>query len=382
MQTVRKATRKRAKLRLGISAPAGAGKTMGALLVAYGLTGDWEKIGLLDTEQGSGELYVGTKVPGTSTVIGEYLYWRVDAPYTIPKYLEGLKELEAAGCEAVILDSISHAWSGTGGLLDKVNNIARRSSTGNSYTAWRDVTPEHNTFVEAMLSSKAHLIATMRSKTEYVLETNEKGKQVPRKVGLAPVQREGLDYEFSLVLEIDQASHMAGATKDRTAMFDGEFFKLSPEIGQKLREWLERGSMPSQAEPAPAIAPINRLSRQEMDETLHGDDIPALRSPWVVVSRDGSVKDVRDAGAWVSEWRMRIGAVQKAVKLNDTQKTETLRAMNEANLATFEALDAAGHGDTVTEIVHAITTATHRYASQPVIEPVAEPVAEYAEAAE
>ena len=113
---VRKATRKKAKMRLGIQAAGGGGKTMGALLIAYGLTGDWDKIGLLDTEQGSGELYANHHVPGTNIVIGEFCYVGIDPPYTIAKYREAQKALEAAGCEVVILDSITHAWSGAGGL--------------------------------------------------------------------------------------------------------------------------------------------------------------------------------------------------------------------------------------------------------------------------
>src|ERR1700761_305305 len=116
---VRKASRKKAKMRLGIAATAGAGKTMGALLVAYGLTGDWERVGLIDTESGSGELYVGHRVPGLNLVIGEYLYCRIDPPFTVTKYIEAQKALEAAGCGAIIHDSTTHAWAGAGGLLDK-----------------------------------------------------------------------------------------------------------------------------------------------------------------------------------------------------------------------------------------------------------------------
>lgn len=263
-QTVRKASRKKAKLRLGIAATAGAGKTMGSLLVAFGLTGDWGKVGLVDTESGSGELYVDHKVPGTTTVIGEYLYWRIDPPYTIAKYIEGQKALEEAGCEAIVLDSTTHAWAGAGGLLDKQGKIAAKS--GNSYTAWRDVTPDHNLFVETMLSSPAHIIATMRSKTEYVLETNEKGRIVPRKIGMAPVQREGMDFEFTVMLDID-ANHMASATKDRTSLFDGEFFKLSPETGKKLADWLNKGTE-TQAIPPPPPPAAKKTVRDILHEAL------------------------------------------------------------------------------------------------------------------
>jgi hypothetical protein len=262
VQTVRKATRKKAKMRLGIAATAGAGKTMGALLVAYGLTGDWGKVGLIDTESGSGELYVNHRVPGTNIVIGEYLYCRIDPPFTVAKYIESQKALEDAACEAIIHDSTTHAWSGAGGLLDKQGKIAAKS--GNSYTAWRDVTPDHNLFVETMLSSPAHIIATMRSKTEYVLETNDKGKQAPRKVGMAPVQREGMDFEFTIMLDVD-ANHMASATKDRTSLFDGEFFKLSPDVGKKMLGWLNAGVEPTRPITLPSEEPLTPFEPDPMD---------------------------------------------------------------------------------------------------------------------
>lgn len=212
---------------------------MGALVVAYGLTGDWEKIGLVDTENGSGELYEGHQVPGTTLVIGEYLYARIEPPFTIPKYMEAHAALIEAGCDVVILDSISHAWAGAGGLLDKQHNLAKGQ---NSYTAWRDVTPDHNAFVDMMLQSPAHIIATMRAKVEYVVEQNDRGKAAPKKIGLAPVQREGLDFEFTVVMDIDQQSHLASASKDRTSLFDGENFKLSVDTGKKMLAWLNKGA--------------------------------------------------------------------------------------------------------------------------------------------
>ena len=257
---VRKASRKNAKMRCGIAATAGAGKTMGALLVAYGLTGDWDKVGLIDTEAGSGELYVNHPVPGTNIIIGEFQYVRIDPPYTVIKYIESQKALEDAGCEAIIHDSTSHAWSGAGGLLDKQGRIAAKS--GNSYTAWRDVTPDHNLFVETMLNSPAHIIATMRSKTEYVLEKDSNGKMVPRKIGMAPVQREGMDFEFTVMMDID-AGHMASATKDRTSLFDGEYFKLSPDTGKKMLGWLNLGApMMVAREPEPPPEPKKRSLRE------------------------------------------------------------------------------------------------------------------------
>lgn len=226
----RKAERRKAKLRLGITGPAGSGKTMSALLIAGGLVnGDYTKIGLVDTENGSGDLYVHSKASGDE--IGEYNVLTLEPPFEASKYIAAIKIAEEAGLEVVILDSITHAWAGEGGFLEKQGKIADKS--GNSWSAWRTVTPEHNRFIDAMLQSKIHVIATMRSKTEHVYE----GGKV-KKLGMAPVAREGMEYEFSVVFDMDQG-HNATPTKDRTSIFDGQIFKPSPETGKKLLKWLE-----------------------------------------------------------------------------------------------------------------------------------------------
>ena len=224
----RKAERRKAKLRLGITGAAGSGKTYGALLVAKGLGG---KTVLLDTENGSGDLYASEF---------NYDVGAITAPYTINKYIEGIKQAENLGYDIIIIDSLSHAWAGEGGLLEQVDNIAAASRSGNSYTAWRQVTPQHNKLIEIMLNSSCHIIATMRSKTEYVIVENDKGRKEPRKVGLAPVQREGMDYEFGIVFDLGQ-NHMASVSKDRTSLFDGQVFTLSQQVGETLRKWLETG---------------------------------------------------------------------------------------------------------------------------------------------
>lgn len=224
---IKKAQRMKAKLRLGIAAPSGAGKTYSALLMAFGLGG---KVGLVDTEHGSGHLYAH---------LGEYDVIGLEAPYTVAKYTEALKAFEAAGYTTIIIDSLSHAWAGDGGLLDKQGKIADRGV--NSFAAWRTITPEHNALVDAMLQSPCHVIATMRAKQDYVIETNDKGKQTPKKVGLAPVQRDGMEYEFTVMLDVDM-NHVASASKDRTSLFDGRFFKITQETGGELLQWLETGA--------------------------------------------------------------------------------------------------------------------------------------------
>ena len=223
---IRKAQRMKAKLRLGIAAPSGAGKTYSALLMAFGLGG---KIGLIDTEHGSGDLYAH---------LGDYSVIGIEAPYTVAKYTDAIKAFEEAGYDTIIIDSLSHAWAGDGGLLDKQGKIADRGT--NSFAAWRTITPEHNALVDAMLRSPCHIIATMRAKQDYVLEVNDKGKQTPKKVGLAPVQREGMEYEFTVMLDVDM-QHVASASKDRTSLFDGRYFKISQDTGKELLAWLETG---------------------------------------------------------------------------------------------------------------------------------------------
>ena len=227
---IHRATKCRAKLRLGMSGPAGSGKTYSALLIAHGLGG---RIAMIDTEHGSGDLYADLLPEG-------YDVLPLTPPYTPARYVEAIQALEAAGADTIIVDSLSHAWSGEGGSLDRHGKIADRS--GNSWQAWRQVTPEHNALVEALLQSPCHVIATMRAKTEYVQEKDERtGRQIVRKIGLAPVMRDGIEYEFTIFMELD-SQHMAHVGKDRTRLFDGMIFRPDEQTGLELLAWLDSGA--------------------------------------------------------------------------------------------------------------------------------------------
>jgi hypothetical protein len=219
------AQRKKAKLRLAVAGPAGSGKTYSALQVSFGLGG---RVVLIDTERGSGELYAH---------LGEYDVCTLTAPFTPEKYVEAIRAAENAGYDVIIIDSLSHAWAGPGGVLDIHGYAADKG--GNSWSAWRQVTPRHNELVDAMLQSRCHIIATLRSKMEHV-QVVENGKTVVKKVGLNPIQRDGLEYEFTVFLDLDY-NHTASATKDRTGLFDGLVFKPGAETGTRLLEWLETG---------------------------------------------------------------------------------------------------------------------------------------------
>lgn len=228
----KKAERKKARLRLALCGPSGSGKTYSSLLIAQGLGG---RIALIDTERGSGELYAH---------LCDYDTCQIGPPFNVNKYIEAIHAAEAAGYDTIIIDSLSHAWAAEGGLLDTVDKKTASSSSRNSFNAWRDVTPLHNALVDAMLQSKCHIIATMRTKTAYEVQENDRGKKAPVKVGTAPVQREGMDYEFTVVFDISPERHMAAVNKDRTGLFDGQIFQIKPDIGARLKTWLEDGVDP------------------------------------------------------------------------------------------------------------------------------------------
>lgn len=249
---IHRATKRRAKLRLGMSGPAGSGKTYSALLIAGGLGG---RIGMIDTEHGSGDLYADLLPEG-------YDVLQLTPPYTPARYVEAIHALEDAGVQTIIVDSLTHAWTGEGGSLDRQGKIADKS--GNSWQAWRQVTPEHNALVEALLQSKCHIIATMRAKTEYVQEKDERtGRQTVRKIGLAPIMRDGIEYEFTTFLELD-LHHMAFAGKDRTRLFDGSIFKPDLETGRQLLSWLDAGV------DAPVKRTVSEEQKAEMRQAISG----------------------------------------------------------------------------------------------------------------
>jgi AAA domain len=223
------ANRKNAKIKMALQGPSGSGKTMGALIIAFGLCGDWSKIAVIDTENHSSELYAH---------LGNYQVLHLERPFSPERYIEAIKICEAAAIEVIIIDSISHEWEGIGGILELHSNML-----GNSYTNWAKLTPRHNLFVQHILQSPAHIIGTIRAKQEYVL-SEKNGKQVPEKVGMKGVTRDGMDYEFTLVFEVD-VKHNLNATKDRTSLFSGKpEFTASTAIGKMILSWCNEGDKP------------------------------------------------------------------------------------------------------------------------------------------
>lgn len=228
------ATKAQAKLRLGLIGPAGSGKTMTALRIAHGLGG---RVAVIDTERGSASLYAGER--GLAFDVLEL------ETYEARKFIDAIAEAEAAGYEVLIIDSLSHAWAGKGGILEFVDKAAKRSG-GGSFSGWRDATPLHNQLVDAILGAKMHIICTLRSKVEHVIE-QVNGKTQVRKVGLQPVQRDGLEYEFTVVGDVNQ-DHELIVTKTRAAFLaDAVIREAGEELGKQLRDWLGTGKAPATA---------------------------------------------------------------------------------------------------------------------------------------
>lgn len=230
MSGFQRAQRRRVFIKLAITGPSGSGKTYSALRLAFGLG---SPVALLDTENGSGSLYAN---------LGDYDVMELDAPFTVQKYVSGIQDAVAAGYQVLIIDSLSHAWAGDGGLLARKEALDARG--GNPFSNWASISKEHEAFKSALLQSPIHIIGTMRSKTEYVMHEERSGKAVPRKVGLAPVQRDGIEYEFSTVFDVAM-DHAAVTTKDRTGLFDGLAELLTERHGQRLRQWLEGADGPA-----------------------------------------------------------------------------------------------------------------------------------------
>lgn len=233
-----KATKKQARLRLALIGPSGSGKTFTALTLAQGLG---ERVAVIDTERGSASKYADLF---TFDVLELHSF----SPLT---YADAIVAAVAAGYPVIVVDSLSHAWMGKEGALEQVDRAAKRSQSSNNFAAWREVTPMHNQLVDTILQADAHIIATMRTKTEYVVEANERGKMVPRKIGMAPVQRDGLEYEFDIVGDMDLENNLIVSKTRMVALAGAVIPKPGAPLAEKIRGWLTDGTA---LEPPPAAA--------------------------------------------------------------------------------------------------------------------------------
>lgn len=221
MSLIKKAKRSNIPLKLGVRGASGSGKTYSSILLAKGLMGgSLSDVVILDTENASANLYAD---------LGDYGVLPFEPPFTPDRYSKAIEYCAKEGVKCLIIDSISHEWQA---CLDMVTKIG-----GNSFTAWKTVTPKHDAFITSILQAPMHVICTMRTKDDYVLEENFKGKMMPKKVGMKEVQRDNLIYEFTAVFDIDNR-HLATMNKDRTNLFSDEVpFSITEETGKQIAEW-------------------------------------------------------------------------------------------------------------------------------------------------
>ncbi|MDW1110246.1 Uncharacterised protein [Actinobacillus seminis] len=225
-----KAERKKSKLRLALTGPSGSGKTYGALLTAKGIGG---RIAVIDTEKGSASLY---------SDIVDFDVLELSAPYTPERYRQAVQLAVNNGFNVIIIDSITHEWSGAGGCLELNDEIAKAKFKGNTWSAWSETKARHRALIDDLLACPAHIIVTMRSKTE-TTQAEVNGRKQVQKLGMKAEQNDGIEYEFTTVLDLIHDGNFAQPSKDRTGLFppNGNPFRLSVETGQKLVEWLESG---------------------------------------------------------------------------------------------------------------------------------------------
>lgn len=283
-----KAVKKKSKLRLALTGPSGSGKTWGALQIAKGIGG---RIACIDTEKGSASLYEH---------LVDFDVMELGAPYTPEAYISAIKEAEKSGYDVLIIDSTSHEWNGPGGCLELVDEIARSKFKGNTWSAWSDMTPRHRAFIDCMLQSNMHIITTGRSKTE-TAQSESNGKKTVVKLGMKTEQRDGYEYEMTVVLDIIHDGHFAAASKDRTGLFTGDPKPITEQTGLMLANWLQAGAEP----PAPAILKITRDQQKrlfaEMGKVVSGDDLKAQFK--IASSGDITAEQFPEVLIWITEMK-------------------------------------------------------------------------------
>ncbi len=301
--TFQTARREKVKARVAIDGPAGAGKTWTALTCATALA-KGGKIAVIDTERGSARLYADTFSFDVLELPQD------DRMFSPEVYVDAIKAAEKTGYAAIVIDSLSHAWEGEGGALAQVDEAAAKIR-GNSYAAWRNVTPMHNKLVGMMLQSPCHIIATMRSKMDYA-QIEENGRKTIKKLGMAPIQRQGMEYEFTIVCDMD-VDHRLIVTKSRCAgLADKQAVKPTVDFFTQLADWLDSGDAPA---PKPEF-PAPETTQQ-----------PTIKPTWTLANL-------------IKEAQKRYGVTEQEVR--DTLKAAGFTTFKaEQYIAALTALDTA-----------------------------------------
>lgn len=281
MSIFRKAERKQVKVKLGVTGPSGSGKTFSALRLARGIIGPDAELALIDTENGSASLYSDRF---------NFDVLDLEAPFSPDKYVQAIDAAVEAGYKAVVIDSFSHAWEA---VLDKKTAMDARG--GNSFTNWGIAGKDLKTVLTGILQSDIHIIATMRSKTEYSQEKDDKGRTTIRKLGLAPIMRDGIEYEFSCVFDVAM-DHNAATSKDRTGLFTDQIFQITEKTGQQIRDWLGNAA-PVQA-PKPTAAHTELAAMQSPEAQTLLQQVLARASASKIENL--TAEQAEKAAAWIN----------------------------------------------------------------------------------
>lgn len=243
---IKKAKREKIKVPIMITGASGSGKTASALIMAKGIIEkmfpdlpdheQWEKIGVIDTEHKRSLLYADAKVGKTE--IGEFMHIDFEPPFTVARYTEAFNMFKQHGAEVIIVDSMTHAWSGEGGILEQVERI-QQGNPKMQMQAWNQVKPLEKTFLRLLTGNSVYVIGTTRSKQAYDMSKDENGKTQIVKLGLKPDQKDSLEYEFAVAFRIDE-NHFAEATKDNSNLFNNGF-QITKETGHQIYEWSSEG---------------------------------------------------------------------------------------------------------------------------------------------
>jgi len=258
-----KAMRKKAKLRLALTGPSGAGKTFSALVICKSMGG---RTAVIDTEKGSASLYSNEF---------DFDVLELDPPFSPERFIAAIETAESAGYDNLIIDSITHEWGGVGGCLDELDMIAKTKFKNNSHAAWSEMTPRHRNFLDAILRVNCHVVATMRSKTE---TAQQEGSRKVVKLGMKSEQRDGVEYEFTTVLDINHETHAATASKDRTGLFSSaDYTVIDDSVGSRLVEWLNDGRTKSEIDLAHFVMAAKSASSFELLKTSWAEAYRTLR---------------------------------------------------------------------------------------------------------
>lgn len=337
---LKKATRQAKRIRFAILAPSGSGKTWTGLRLCRELAGPQGRVIVIDTEHGSASMYAGEP-----EAAGDFETIELDS-FSPENYQEALKLAARENADAVMIDSLSHAWAGKDGLLEFVDKEALKNKGDSFGAGWRKATPKHNALIESMLSAPFHLVVTMRVKMEYVVEKNSQGKNVPRKIGMQPVQRDGLEYEFDAVADMD-IDHNLMIGKTRIKALDGKTFeKPRGEVADIIKAWLAGGA-PANGNGAATPSPATEAGPQGQlpGSTPPPDGVDATMAAYRERLRRAAERmpfDKQDvAKSFIALWgqsRVDMLVPEKATAaLEDIErKAELFAAMVDTNRASFE----------------------------------------------